>query len=306
MQDDSDKFSLIAIGEQSSDYFTLVSQMPWLDLLLDKNPIVQSGPPSFSAFAKFGTELIMARRTGKDGHDATRQRDLLDEFLEIERNDGSVTSSDVLTWTMTPVVAGSDTVAIELRAVMYYLCKDLSKQRKLQAELDAANFSTVAQWSEIVDLPYLDAVAHEALRLHPATGLPLERIIPDSGLVLSDGRYLAPGTVVGMNPWVLQRNVDVYGADVDQFKPERWLKQEDELPSTYQRRLSRMRDTLLTFGFGKRMCSGRHLALVEIYKVIATLFSRFKFQLKHEHQDWTIESSWFVRQRDMDVILLER
>ena len=35
-------------------------------------------------------------------------------------------------------------------------------------------------------------------------------------------------TVVGANPWVIHRNTDVYGDDVEEFRPERWLGKGDK------------------------------------------------------------------------------
>lgn len=77
-------------------------------------------------------------------------------------------------------------------------------------------------WSVITDLPYLDACLKEALRLHPPFCLPFERIVPATGMTVS-GRYLPPGTTVGMNPWVINRNRQVFGEDADMWRPKRWL-----------------------------------------------------------------------------------
>jgi len=37
-------------------------------------------------------------------------------------------------------------------------------------------------------------------------------------------RTSIPDTWIGVNPWVLSRNTDLYGPDVDVFRPERWLE----------------------------------------------------------------------------------
>ena len=38
-----------------------------------------------------------------------------------------------------------------------------------------------------------------------------------------DGHFVPGGTIVGVNPWVLQRNREVFGEDVDVYRPERCL-----------------------------------------------------------------------------------
>lgn len=36
-------------------------------------------------------------------------------------------------------------------------------------------------------------------------------------------KYFPGGAVVGVNTWVAHYNKDVFGADADVFRPERWL-----------------------------------------------------------------------------------
>lgn len=122
--------------------------------------------------------------------------------------------------------AGSDTTAISLRAVFYYLCKNPDTYDKVVAEILLANregkLSTYITYAESQQLLYLQACIKEALRLHPAVGQLLERILPEHGASVH-GKFLSGGTVVGINPWVVARDTDVYGHDANAFRPERWL-----------------------------------------------------------------------------------
>ena len=68
-----------------------------------------------------------------------------------------------------------------------------------------------------------DAVIHESLRIHGNLGLINERITPPGGANI-DGYHIPGGTIVGINPWVIHRNTDIFGKDVDVFRPERWLE----------------------------------------------------------------------------------
>lgn len=112
----------------------------------------------------------------------------------------------------------------------------------------------------------------QGMRMHPVIGDILERVVPDGGLTLPDGRVIAPGTKVGINPWVSSRNKDVYGTDSDKFRPERWLRSNDEDEDAFLARLKKINDADLTFGSGKRVCVGRNMANLEIQKIISTLF----------------------------------
>lgn len=161
------------------------------------------------------------------------------------------------------------------QGIIYHLLRDPLAQAKLRAELDAADLSFPASFSEIKDLPYLDAVIKEGLRIHPPVGNILERIVPAPGLVLRDGRVIAPGTIVGMNQWVVSRDKEVYGEDADIFRPERWLRGSNETAVAYAARLKMMKNGDLAFGGGNRICTGRHMASIEMFKFTATLFSRY-------------------------------
>jgi cytochrome P450 len=97
-----------------------------------------------------------------------------------------------------------------------------------------------------------------------------------------------------MNPWVVHRDADVFGADTESFIPERWLQRDGEGKEEYEARIKRMREADMAFGNGNRTCLGRPLALVELYKVTATLFGRYKIELEDMSQEWELHKQWFV------------
>lgn len=161
------------------------------------------------------------------------------------------------------------------KGLIYHLLRNLVAQAKLRAELDSARLSFPASFAETKDLPYVDAVIKEGLRMHAPIGNILERVVPSSGLTLRDGRIIAPKTIVGMNQWVISRNKEVFGDDADAFRPERWLRGDDETAVAYELRLKIMKEADLSFGGGNRVCTGRNMATCELFKVTATLFSRY-------------------------------
>ena len=120
-------------------------------------------------------------------------------------------------WTTSNVLAGSDTTAILLRATVYFLLRHPPSLHRLRAERDAASPSVPVSWAEARDLPFLDAVIKEAGRLHPAKGLPLERVVPEGGAVIC-GEFLREGTVVGISAWVCHRDKGLFGEDAEERK----------------------------------------------------------------------------------------
>lgn len=123
--------------------------------------------------------------------------------------------------------AGSDTTAITLRAIFYYLMKNPEMLNQLVQEIrefeSQGELSDIVTYAESQRMSYLQACIKEAMRLHPAVGFLLERVVPDEGANIS-GTYFPSGTVVGVNPWVVGREQAVYGSDADDFRPERWLE----------------------------------------------------------------------------------
>lgn len=149
--------------------------------------------------------------------------------------------------------------------------------RELEGARRAGRLAGCATWRQSQELVYFDAVVKEALRLHPAVGMLLERVVPEGGgLTLESGEVLRPGTIVGASPWVVHRDERIFGEEPDRFVPERWLQGEKESKSQWEARLQRMTRANLTFGMGPRTCIGKNISLLEIYKLLPSLFLRYE------------------------------
>lgn len=94
---------------------------------------------------------------------------------------------------------------------------------KLRQELEVAKVSRqYPKWNEVRDLPYLDACVQEGARINPPFALPLERTVPTGGVTVM-GSYLPEGTLVGGNPYVVNRHEPTFGPRPEEWNPERWL-----------------------------------------------------------------------------------
>ncbi|KAF9631373.1 Cytochrome P450 [Lasiodiplodia theobromae] len=214
-----------------------------------------------------------------------------------------MTTRDIVVHLSTNVFAGSDTTAIALRAIIYFLLKNPHTMRTLVAEIDAADeaglLSELVSYREATThLPYLDAVVKEAMRLHPSVGLLMERVVPPAGAEIC-GRWIPGGTIVGINAWVTQHDERVF-EDAERFWPERWLK-----ASEAERR--RMDASFLAFGGGSRTCLGKHISMMEMMKVIPQLLREFEVQLEGgEGREWKVKNRWFVQQEGLICALTKR
>jgi cytochrome P450 len=146
----------------------------------------------FENVNNFLLEQILARQSGKS---IGTNGDFLDKLLTLETH-GKIERQDTFTTLGANVAAGSDTTAIGLSAVIYLLIKNPSCLGKLQDEIDEfakdGRISNPVTFKEAQEMPYLQAVIKEALRIHPATAELLARVVPDGGVEL-DGYFFPSG-----------------------------------------------------------------------------------------------------------------
>ncbi|KAK1499348.1 hypothetical protein CCUS01_00072 [Colletotrichum cuscutae] len=170
------------------------------------------------------------------------------------------------------VAAGSDTTSISLTSAMYHILTTNGVAKSMYEELFSQGFCSSLDehitFDQTQQLPYLQMVIKEALRLHPAVGLPMWREVVGSGLDV-DGTHFQPGTLIGINPWVAHRNAKVFGTDAADFIPERWDPQHASSET-----LAVMEQYYLPFGAGARTCIGKHISSLEMVKLIPELVRR--------------------------------
>ncbi|KAL1635333.1 hypothetical protein SLS56_001756 [Neofusicoccum ribis] len=214
------------------------------------------GTNGFLNVAKFAVQQVQAYKKNVEGET------FLAKALRIHQTQPEkLSENDVLGICLMNVVAGSDTSSISLTSVIWRLLNNPAALEKLRAEVDHVYSNGAVKgsltWTESQKMPYLQAVIKEALRMHPATGLPLSRVVPKGGATIA-GRFFPEGTVVGINSWVAHNNKKVFGEDVNEFKLERWLvsKEAEQTLDRY----------LIPFGHGSRTCIGKNIALMEISK----------------------------------------
>lgn len=274
--------------------------MPWTAYLVKHNPIVGWFVKDSTIFPAWAGKQVQKRIEGRKENESAASKDFLDRFLDagLMKTAPGYDIPLIMNWTMTNVMAGADTTAIGLRAILYYVLKSPTKRDKLLAELQSANLSHPVTWEESQELRYLDACIKEAFRLHPAIGIGLERIVPASGFLLPDGFVLPTGSNVSINAWVLNRHA-IFGDDLDDFIPERWLQQNQESADEYEKRIRTMKHADLTFGGGSRACTGKYISLLEIYKVIPTLLLEFDIRLSDEAGEWSTVNRWALRQENI-------
>jgi len=187
---------------------------------------------------------------------------MLEAMLAAAAREGSgVTERDVAGNVLTMLLAGEDTTSNSLAWLIYLLHAHPAVLQRARDEVLGVAPDIGALSIEQVDrLDFIDACAHEALRLKPpAAFIPLEALVDT---VVGDVQ-IAPGTMV----WCVMRGGsldDTWFANAAQFDPQRWLD------DTADKKAS------MPFGAGPRTCPGRYLALLEIKVAMAMLLTRFE------------------------------
>jgi cytochrome P450 len=127
--------------------------------------------------------------------------DFLTKFFQKNADDPQAfTMYHLVSGCVSNMIAGSDTTGATLAAILYYLLKNPTTFEKLRQEIDERNTSQHISFKESQDMPYLQAVIKEAMRVHPVVGLPLERVVPAGGAKISD-EFFPEGVSVYLVIW---------------------------------------------------------------------------------------------------------
>jgi len=194
--------------------------------------------------------MIESGRTEKGG-----QRDVLSILLRAQEEGGvPLASEDLRDEAMTMLLAGHETTALALSFAGYLLAGHPEVAATLRRQLDGTPLRPEA----FRDLPYLDAVARETMRLYPPAWVIGRQAVEDGQI----GGYLIPrGSQCWLSQWVVHRDARWF-PEPERFRPERWL---DGLTE----RLPRF--AYFPFGGGPRTCIGNHFAMMELKVVLARL-----------------------------------
>ncbi|KAJ5573548.1 uncharacterized protein N7459_007975 [Penicillium hispanicum] len=241
-------------------------------------------------------------KTEKATSATTGPQDFLEKLLLArDKNPEKVTEFHLLMMGRSNVGAGSDTTAISLSGIMWYLLQNAEVFHKLRDEIDEltarGRCSANVTFKESQEMPYFQAVMKEALRMHSATGLPMWRVVPDGGAELN-GRFFPAGTVVGVNTWVAHYDERIF-PDAKAFRPERWLEGESD-----PERLKAMNQMYMPFGLGSRTCLGKHISILEMSKLIPRLVR--DYDIVPLRKTWSTQNYWFVKPTDFEVKIQKR
>ncbi|CCM06667.1 uncharacterized protein FIBRA_08952 [Fibroporia radiculosa] len=147
--------------------------------------------------------------------------------------------------------AGSDTTVTVLLTFILAMVRHPRVFEKAQAEVDAVvGRARLPVFSDRAAMPYFECVLREVYRWNAPSraGVP-HRVMEDDEYA---GYRIPRGVMVLPNVWMMTRDQDEYGPDVDQFRPERFAEMSAE-------EMERKDPRRLVFGFGRRCVLPRPL-----------------------------------------------
>ena len=207
--------------------------------------------------------FAIIERRRRDG--AVRD-DLLSRLLAAQDEDGSQMTNDQLRdEVMTFFLAGHETTSLLLSWTLWLLASHPPAQTRLRYEVTSALDGRPPHIADLAQMPYLDAVLCETLRLYPPAWVIGREPLTDCEIA---GYPVGRGMGVLFSQWVIHRDPR-YFERPDAFMPERWL---DGL----QKRLPRF--AYFPFGGGQRICIGANFAMMEAGIILSMLLQRFRFQ----------------------------
>jgi len=159
-------------------------------------------------------------------------------------------------------------VAILLEWILARLVLHPEIQLKAQAEIEnIVGSSRVVSDSDIPNLPYLQAIVKECLRVHPPGPL-----LSWARLAIHDvhvGDHFVPaGTTAMVNMWAITHDEKVW-SEPEMFKPERFIDEDVSIMGSNLK--------LAPFGSGRRVCPGKAMGLATVHLWLAMLLQSFKW-----------------------------
>jgi cytochrome P450 len=231
-------------------------------------------------------KIILLRRS--NGHGSN---DILSTLLSVQDEEGrGMTERQLRDEMMTLFFTGHETTALALSWTWYLLAKHPEVEARIFEEIDRVLGERIPGFEDIPNLPFVDAVIKESLRLYPpAYGIVRQAVDP-----CEIGGYTIPaGATLAIFPWTVHRDPRYFDRP-QEFIPDRWT---DGLA----KRLPRC--AYFPFSVGPRVCIGNTFALTELALLVPVIARKYQMRLVPGHRVALSASLTLRPQKGIKVIL---
>lgn len=163
-------------------------------------------------------------------------------------------------------IGAADTTTALLHNFVLAMISNPEAQRRAQEEIDrVVESERLPEFGDKVNLPYVEAIFKECLRWNPITPAGVAHLLTEDDSY--NGYFIPEGTIVIPNAWLMLQDPIEY-PQPESFVPERFL--------TKGSKTATPRDpTEVIFGFGRRICPGRHFAADNAFIMMVSILSSF-------------------------------
>jgi cytochrome P450 len=248
------------------------------------------------AVAEAATEVardIVTHRTASLARGEKIGRDVMSLLIQAnlsEKENARISDEELFAQMRTIMFGGHETTANSISWALWELAKNPTVQTKLRAEIRAARARAGSDLSmvDLDDMPYSLAIVKETLRYHPSIYAGLKQSVNSDSIPITtpirttDGRTITeipigPRQNVLISICGYNRSKDVWGADAEEFRPERWL--EGDRLSIKEETQYGIYANLATFSYGPASCIGYRFAIIEFQVILIELIDSFTFSV---------------------------
>ncbi len=259
-------FDADTYGAAITRYFLTVGRASLLDFLDAPTWVPRPGEILGRGAVRTMHKMVARAIEERRKQDRGTAEDLLDYMMRAEDPDTGrrMTSEDLLHNMQFFIVAGHETTALALAWSLFLLAHDEPAQDRARAQAQRVLGTDAAGANDLADMPFVESVIEEAMRLYPPVGLVARNVLHDDQLY---DREIRSNDTVFLNFYALHRhrllwdNPDLF--DPDNFAPAQ--------------KADRDRYRYLPFGAGPRVCVGANFAMMQAQIILATLLARFHF-----------------------------
>eukprot|EP00898_Chlorokybus_atmophyticus_P008911 jgi/Chlat1/9020/Chrsp94S08291 len=232
---------------------------------------------------EFSYGVVRARRAELvHAPDAVHARhDLLSRFILLANGNGDDRYlRDII---INFVVAGRDTTASALSWMFYMITQHPHVQEEIVTELErvvGTDVGTPPTYVQLHQCHYLHACFSETLRLYPS--VPLDSHVALHDDVLPNGLKMDADEHATYSSYAMGRAPWVWGKDAAEFRPERWLANDEATGTRVFQNQSPF--TFTAFHAGPRLCLGKDMAYVEAKTAAALLLRKYNFTLATDYK----------------------
>nr|AGK85254.1 flavone synthase II [Erigeron breviscapus] len=224
--------------------------------------------------------------------------DMLLDVMEDNKAEIKITRNHIKALILDFFTAATDTTAISIEWTLVELVNNPKVLEKAKKEIaEVIGDERLVQESDIANLPYIQAIVKESLRIHPPIPMLIRKSIEK---VTVQGYEIPAGTMLFVNIWSIGRNPN-YWENPLEFNPDRFFKG-DSLNSSLD--IKGHSFQLLPFGTGRRGCPGINLAMRELPVVIAGLIQCFEWTADHKHVSCMDERAGLTAPRAVDYVFV--